>query len=155
MTDHQLATILHELRRTAAEEAGIEDTELLQRFVRNEDEASFELLMWRHARLVWSLCRRILQNHHDAEDAFQVTFLALARQARRIENGACLAGWLYKVAYRAALAARAHRVKRRELPLDAALSVASSVGGNAFSEDDRSALDQEISRLPERFQIPL
>jgi RND family efflux transporter MFP subunit len=155
MTDHQLATILHQLRRTAAKQAGIGDAELLQRFVRSRDEASFELLMWRHARLVWSVCLRVLQNHHDAEDVFQVTFLALARQAGRIENGACLAGWLYKVAYRAALAARAHRVKQRELPLHAVEPVAASTERNSFSEQDRSALDQEISRLPERFQIPV
>jgi RND family efflux transporter MFP subunit len=155
MTDHQLATILHQLRRTAAEQAGIGDAELLQRFVRNGDEASFELLMWRHTRLVWSVCRRVLQNTHDAEDAFQVAFLALARQAGRIENGACLAGWLYQVAYRAALTARAQRTKRRELPLHAVEPVAKSAGGNQFSEHDRSALDQEISRLPERFQIPV
>jgi RND family efflux transporter MFP subunit len=155
MTDHQLATILQQLRRTAAEQAGIGDAELLQRFVQNRDEASFELLMWRHGRLVWSVCRRVLQNAQDAEDAFQVTFLALARQAGRIENGACLAGWLYQVAYRAALTARAHRAKRRELPLDGIEPVAPSVEGNPFSERDRSALDQEISRLPARFQIPV
>src|SRR5216684_1316408 len=131
MTDHRLATILHQLRRKAAEEAGIGDAELLQRFVHNRDEASFELLMWRHARLVWSVCRRVLQNAHDAEDVFQVTFLALARQAGRIKSGACLAGWLYQVAYRAALTARANRTKRRELPLDDALPVAVSVGGNS------------------------
>ncbi|HEV3237897.1 MAG TPA: efflux RND transporter periplasmic adaptor subunit, partial [Gemmataceae bacterium] len=155
MTDHQLATILHQLRRTAAEQAGIGDAELLQRFVRDGDDASFELLMWRHARLVCSVCRRVLQNEHDAEDAFQVTFLALARQAGRIENGACLAGWLYKVAYRAALTARAHRARRRELPWDGVEPVARSGGGSQFSEQDRAALDQEISRLPERFQIPV
>jgi RND family efflux transporter MFP subunit len=155
MTDHQLATILHELRRTAAEQAGIDDAELLKRFVHNGDEASFELLMWRHARLVWRVCKRVLQNHQDAEDAFQVTFLAFARQAGRIEKRACLAGWLYKVAYRAALAARAHRTKRRELPLQVVEPMAASAGGNGLSEHDRSALDQEISRLPERFQIPI
>src|SRR4029077_20051726 len=126
MTDHQLSTILHELRRTAAEQAGIGDAELLRRFVGNGDEASFKLLMWRHARLVWSVCKRVLQNHQDAEDAFQVTFLALARQAGRIEKGAYLAGWLNKVAYRAALAARAHRVKRRELPLQVVVPLATS-----------------------------
>jgi RND family efflux transporter MFP subunit len=155
MTDHRLATILHQLRRKAAEEAGIGDAELLQRFIGHRDEASFELLMWRHARLVWSVCRRVLQNAHDAEDVFQVTFLALARQAGRIKNGGSLAGWLYQVAYRAALTARARRIKRRELPLDAAPPAAAPLGANSFSEHDRGALDQEISRLPQRFQIPV
>src|SRR5207245_3514201 len=123
-----------ERRRKAAEEAGIGDAELLHRFVGHRDEASFELLMWRHARLVWSVCRRILQNVHDAEDVFQVTFLALARQAGRIKSGACLAGWLYQVAYRAAVTVRANRSKRRELPLDAAPPVVTSVAENSFSE---------------------
>ena len=155
MTEHQLATILHQLRRTAAEQAGIGDPELVQRFVRNGHEASFELLMWRHAHLVWNVCRRVLQNDHDAEDTFQVTFLTLARQAGRIENGAYLAGWLYQVAYRAALAARVHRNKRRELPLNEVKPVAPSVDGSQVSVQDRIALDQEISRLPKRFQIPV
>lgn len=155
MTEHHLATILHHLRRTAADEGSIGDAELLERFVRSRDGVSFELLMWRHAKLVWSVCRRILQNDHDAEDAFQVTFLALARQAGKIKRSACLAGWLYQVAYRASLAARAHRVKRRELPLRAAENVEASVDGNGIDKQDRDALDQEIARLPERFQVPV
>ncbi len=60
MTDHQLAAILHQLRRAAAVDAGIGDAELLQRFVAHRDEVSFELLMWRHAQLVWNVCRRVL-----------------------------------------------------------------------------------------------
>src|SRR5260370_33087622 len=117
MNDHRLATILHHLRRKAAEEAGIGDAELLQRFVSHRDEASFELLMWRHARLGWSVCRRVLQNAHDAEDVFQVTFLALARQAGRIKKGECLTGRVYQVAYRAALTPRAHRRSGPEVRL--------------------------------------
>jgi len=155
MTDHQLAAILHQLRRAAAVDAGIGDAELLQRFVAHRDEVSFELLMWRHAQLVWNVCRRVLQNGHDAEDAFQVTFLALARQAARIKNRACLAGWLYQVAYRAALAARARRVKRRESPQDAHELRVMTNGERGLSEEDHDALDQEIHRLPERFQIPV
>jgi RND family efflux transporter MFP subunit len=155
MTDHQLAAILHQLRRAAAVDAGIGDAELLQRFVAHRDEVSFELLMWRHAQLVWNVCRRVLQNGHDAEDAFQVTFLALARQAARIKNRACLAGWLYQVAYRAALAARARRVKRRESPQDVHELRVMTNGERGLSEEDHDALDQEIHRLPERFQIPV
>jgi multidrug efflux system membrane fusion protein len=155
MNDFRLATILHRLRRTAAAMAGIGDAELLQRFVKSRDEASFELLMWRHARLVWKVCRRVLQNDQDAEDAFQVTFLALARQAGRIKNQGSLAGWLYQVAYRAALTARAQRGRRRELRLEAAELAVNAAENSPFSNDDRSALDQEISRLPERFQIPV
>ncbi|HEV2948082.1 MAG TPA: efflux RND transporter periplasmic adaptor subunit [Gemmataceae bacterium] len=155
MTDHQLAAILHQLRRAAAVDAGIGDAELLQRFVAHRDEVSFELLMWRHARLVWNVCRRVLQNGHDAEDAFQVTFLALARQAARIKNRACLVGWLYQVAYRAALAARARRVKRRESPQDVHELRVMTNGEQELSDEDRDALDQEIHRLPERFQIPV
>jgi RND family efflux transporter MFP subunit len=155
MKEGQLAAILQQLRRAAAVDAGIANAELLQRFVAHRDEVSFELLMWRHARLVWNVCRRVLQNYHDAEDAFQVTFLALARQAGRIKKSSCLAGWLYQVAFRAALTARERRIKRRESSQAIPEFLVVTNGEQKLSEEDRTALDQEIYRLPERFQIPV
>ena len=88
--------------RRTAEAAGTSDAELLGRFVADRDEAAFELLLWRHARLVYEVCLRVLHDPHDAEDAFQATFLALARRAGRIAKREAVAGWLHKVAYRVA-----------------------------------------------------
>src|SRR5262249_46321540 len=155
MKEGQLTAFLQQLRRAAAMDAGIGDAELLRRFVAHRDEVAFELLMWRHARLVWNVCRRVLQNDHDAEDAFQVTFLALARQAGRIKKSGCLAGWLYQVAFRAALTARERRIKRRESSQVVPELLVLANGEQKLSEEDRTALDQEIIRLPKRYQIPV
>jgi len=81
MKDIQLAVILKQLRRAATVDAGIGDGELLQRFVAHRDEVSFELLMWRHARLVWNVCRRVLRDDHDGKTLFRSpSWLWLARQ---------------------------------------------------------------------------
>ena len=78
------------------------------------DEVSFEVLVRRHGEMVMGVCRRVLRNHHDAEDAFQATFLVLARRAGSIAARASLASWLYAVAFNAALRAKAAIGKRRE-----------------------------------------
>lgn len=83
-----------------------EDAQLLERFVGTGDEMAFELLVWRHRRLVMAVCRRVLRDYHDAEDAFQATFLTLARKASSISRRECLATWLYQVSYRIALRAK-------------------------------------------------
>ena len=70
------------------------DAELLERFVKQRDEAAFELLVGRHERMVFGLCRRILRRHQDAEDAFQATFLALACKDGSIGKRQALASWL-------------------------------------------------------------
>src|SRR5262245_7269682 len=82
------------------------DDALLQRFALAGDEAAFAALAERHGALVWGTCRRVAGDHHRAEDAFQATWIVLARKARSLQNGS-LPGWLHRVAYRLALAARA------------------------------------------------
>src|SRR5437763_16889399 len=102
-----LQEMVRQLHRAAArQEGGLTDAELLQRFARGRDEAAFELLLWRHGGMVLASCRRVLGDAQDAEDAFQATFLALARQAGSIAQGEALAGWLHRVATRVALRAR-------------------------------------------------
>src|SRR3954471_21295276 len=97
-----------DLWRTAAraltpDAAGVSDAELLDRFRDARDEAAFELLVYRHGPMVWAACRRLLRDRHAAEDAFQATFLALARRARSIRRTGSVPAWLHRVAVRAAV----------------------------------------------------
>src|SRR5260221_14078763 len=82
------------------------DTELLERFVSQADESAFAVLVARHGPMVHGVCRRVLDNDHDAEDAFQAVWIVLARSARRLARRELLGNWLYGVARRTALKAR-------------------------------------------------
>jgi RND family efflux transporter MFP subunit len=156
VAESERASILSRIRRMTAEVGGASDAQLLDRFATNRDEAAFELLLWRHARLVFGVCLRLLHDPHDAEDAFQATFLALARYAGRIAKREAVAGWLHKVAYRVALTARGQRARRdaREKLAGAAeyLSAPPEPEAPLENQELRRVLDQEIGRLPERFR---
>src|SRR3981081_131100 len=112
MGHRDLTLLLRRLRHAAVDFDGVSDGVLLQRFVVNRDEAAFELLLWRHARLVFGVCQRVLRDPHDAEDAFQATILILARKASSISKRHALASWLYKVAFRTALTLRRKRAQK-------------------------------------------
>src|SRR5262249_47992441 len=108
MSKTPLRMLLQHLRRLVGPHGGgLTDAHLLQRFLSERDEAAFEVLVWRHGPMVLRLCRRVLRHEQDAEDAFQATFLTLVRKARTIGKRQAVASWLYKVAYRIALEARA------------------------------------------------
>src|SRR5580692_11359616 len=81
---------------------GLSDAQLLERFAADRDEASFEMLVARHGPMVLGVCRGVLHDPHDAEDAFQATFLVLARKARSLWVKGSLASWLYQIAIRIA-----------------------------------------------------
>src|SRR5262249_4735029 len=103
--------------------------------------------------LVLNVCRRVLRDEDDAEDAFQATFLVLARRARSIRRGESLGSWLYKVAYRAALAARAARKRAgRRTPL--ADLPAPEPADDPVGRAPRPVLDEEVSRLPDKYRAP-
>src|SRR5262249_50662349 len=132
------------------------DAQLLKRFLNEQDESAFELLMERHGPMVYGLCRRILHDAEDAEDAFQATFLVLARKAASIGKYESLSGWLYMVAYRVALRSKARKMRRsqRERPLND-----SPIDKKCMDPADRTAwhelsllVDAELSRLPEKYR---
>ena len=136
----------------------LSDTELLERFVAGRDEAAeaaFAALVERHGVMVLGVCRRVLGNRDDAEDAFQATFLVLARKAAAIARREQLASWLHGVARRAALDARARtiRQKAREKRLGAMLPI--EPPDQALASELRAVLDEELARLPERHRTAI
>ena len=128
--------------------AGLSDRQLLHRFADGRDEASFAALVGRHGPMVMGVCRRIVGDAHEAEDAFQAAFLVLARKAGTIRVNDSLGGWLYTVARRIALRADASAARRgRSEPPDERL-VASDDPDRAERRELRAAIDEEVGRLP-------
>jgi DNA-directed RNA polymerase specialized sigma24 family protein len=101
----------------AHEPADVPDRDFLARFAQDRDEAAFAALVGRYGESVWSVCRRLVDREHDAEDAFQATFLTLARKAGSIRGGDALPAWLYGVARR--IAANLRRDARRRADTEA------------------------------------
>src|SRR5262249_28073299 len=113
MAIEQMTDVLKCLRRAVLRDgAGISDGQLLESFVRQRDENALAALVRRHGPMVWAVCRRMLGRHHDAEDAFQATFLVFVRKAAAVRHKELVANWLHGVAHRTALKARAVAVKR-------------------------------------------
>jgi RNA polymerase sigma factor (sigma-70 family) len=153
----QLRTVIHQLRRLAYQEGAgaLTDAELLERFVSHHDQAAFELLAWRHGGMVLGVCRRVLRHEQDAEDAFQATFLAFVRQAGSIGKGASVGSWLYQVARRAALRARAAAAARARHERGAVARQVADPGQEAAWREVGPVLEQEIGRLPEKYRVPV
>src|SRR5262249_13213012 len=114
MPQAPLAAVAGRLRRLAGPPSpGLTDGELLGAVARDRDEAAFAWVVARYERLVMGVCRRALGHHQDAEDAFQATFLVLARQAGSVRRAGSLAAWLHGVAHRVAMNARRSLARRR------------------------------------------
>jgi RNA polymerase sigma factor (sigma-70 family) len=153
MPQTPLHAFLVSLRRAGdSAGAGLTDAELLQRFVTTRDEAAFEALAWRHATMVWGICRRVARREQDAEDAFQATFLTLAQRAASIHNGESLGSWLFKVSYRIALAARRQAVRRAASESGLPGCPPAQPSESAEGPELRSLIDEEVHRLPEKYR---
>jgi RNA polymerase sigma factor (sigma-70 family) len=130
---------------------GLSDGQLLGRFVAARDEASFAALVRRHAPMVLGVCRRVLRDFHDAEDAFQATFFVLARKAASVVKRESLGCWLHQVAYHTALEASAVASRRRAAERQVKDMPHPQVAP-AEAQDWRPLLDRELSRLPEKYR---
>jgi RNA polymerase sigma factor (sigma-70 family) len=142
-----IAEVFRHLRRTALLSADLTDGQLLECYLTRQEAAAFEALVRRHGPMVLGVCRRILRNEHDAEDAFQATFLVLLRKATSILPRDRVGNWLYGVAYRTSLKAKAMRAKRRAKERQV-----------TRPETDHSwlePLDYELNRLPDKYREPV
>jgi RNA polymerase sigma factor (sigma-70 family) len=131
---------------------GMTDGQLLECFVSRRDGAAFAALVQRHAPMVWGACCRILRNHHDAEDAFQATFLVLARRAASVTPREMVAGWLFGVARQTSLKARGTIVRNRIRDREVARRVEQTDPIENGWNDLEPLIDEELSRLPDRFR---
>jgi RNA polymerase sigma factor (sigma-70 family) len=137
---------------------GLSDEELLDRFVDGGDDAAeavFRAIVVRHGPMVLGVCRHVLNQLQDAEDAFQATFLVLARKAGSIRDRRVLAHWLYEVAYRIAMRAKSNGGRRRALERQGGEMAATVSVDNHGWIELKPVLHEEVNRLPEKYRVPV
>jgi RNA polymerase sigma factor (sigma-70 family) len=149
--------VLRHVRGLAAagKASQLADGQLLERFTAGHDAAAFEALLRRHGPMVLGVCRRLLRDPHDAEDAFQATFCALAQKANSVRQAGSVGGWLYQVACNAALKARAGAAARLRHERQAGGRETADPLAELTGRELITALDEELGRLPERCRVPL
>jgi RNA polymerase sigma factor (sigma-70 family) len=153
MATAQLGTLLRHIQHLAVDRGAQQrtDRQLLDDFVGRRDEASFAALIARHGPMVLRVCRRVLGHEQDAEDAFQATFLVLARNAGAVRKREAVADWLHGVAYRTAMKAKRGAARRRNHEARLRARTPTAVAGPAWT-DVQAVLDEEIQRLPGPFR---
>jgi RNA polymerase sigma factor (sigma-70 family) len=134
---------------------GLAERQLLERYLTRRDETAFEALVELHGPMVLGLCRRILRDPRDIEDAFQATFLVFVRKASAIRDRDLLSNWLYGVAYRVATRARAETMRRRGREIAVANLEVSADSESPGLLEIGPVLDQELNRLPGKYRAPL
>ena len=152
-----MQNVMHRIRRLVNRHGSDNQTdeELLRQFLRDRNDEAFAALVRRHGPMVLGVCLRLLHHRQDAEDAFQATFLTLVRKGQSIRQPGALAGWLYRVAYRVAVRARARVAKQipheclEDLPVDS--DPAAALAWNEL----RPVLDSELNRLPRKYRTPM
>ncbi len=155
MATSQMSAVIQHLRRAVLlrDGAGLTDGQLLEDYLSRRDEAALAALVRRHGPMVWGVCRRVLRNWHDAEDAFQATFLVLVRKAASIASRELLANWLYGVAHQTALKARATAAKRRTRERQVTEMPEPAMTEKEVWRDLEPLLDEELSRLPDKYRV--
>jgi RNA polymerase sigma factor (sigma-70 family) len=157
MATNYMSEFIQHLRKAVLlrDGVGLTDEQLLEDYLNRREQAALEALVGRHAPMVWGVCRRVLGNHHDAEDAFQATFLILVRKAASIASPKLLANWLYGVAHQTALKARATAAKRRARERQVAPMPEPAATEPDLWDDLQRLLDQELSRLPDPYRVAI
>lgn len=157
MAISQISEFLQNLRRAALrrDEAGLTDGQLLDAHVRSREDTAFAALVHRHGPMVWGVCRRVLGNEGDAEDAFQATFLVLIRKAASVVPREQIANWLYGVARQTAVKARAMAVKRKTREKQVQDMPEPAVAEQGSLEEMLTLLDRELSRLPDKYRTAI
>lgn len=140
---------------TGSSGGDLSDSQLLERFVRQQDEEAFRALLLRHAPMVWNVCARVLHHPQEAEDAFQATFLVLVRKAGSIAQGERLANWLYGVAWRVANKARIQAAKRLARQKELADMPGKGPSAAPGWHELAAVLDEEVQRLPGKYREPI
>ena len=150
-------TSLRDLRElfSGGTAVGLTDGQLLARYADDRDGPAFAALVARHGSMVIATCRAVLHHEHDVEDAFQATFLVLARKAGSIRAGDALGGWLHRVAYRVAVQANIEVKRRRRRESEVPMTEIPATTHPGFDVDLRSIVHEEIDRLPERHRLPV
>jgi RNA polymerase sigma factor (sigma-70 family) len=157
MANPTIAGVLQYLCRLARTKEGDEqgDGQLLQQFVAQRDEGAFAALLQRHGPLVFRVCRQVLRDPHDAEDAFQATFLVLARKAASLRNQDSLGAWLHRVAVNIARTAKTATAQRRAHERQAVLMAQATPVDAVELPDWQPILHEEVDGLPEKYRVPV
>jgi RNA polymerase sigma factor (sigma-70 family) len=156
MANRPLSGVIDQLRKTAqrADQSPPTDGQLLRRYIQTREDAAFEALVRLHGPMVLGACRRLLDHVQDAEDAFQATFLVLARKAASVAPPEAVGSWLYGVAYNTALKARAASVRRRAKEKQVT-AMPDLVAAEDVWPDLAPLLDSELNRLPDKYRLPV
>jgi RNA polymerase sigma factor (sigma-70 family) len=154
MVNGQLDVVVRHLHRLAGTPGGAEpsDGQLLERFAGRGEEAAFAALVRRHGPMVLGVCRRLLGQAPDADDAFQATFLVLFRRARALHRAGSLAGYLYTVAYHVALKAKANAARRQRREKEVRDMPRAERRAEDLWDDLQPVLDEELNRLPDHYR---
>jgi len=157
MATGQMQHVLRHLRKVLAPrgESAASDWDLLDRFAAAHDETAFEVVVWRHHQMVVSVCSRILADSNDVEDAFQATFLVLARKAGSLRRTGSLSSWLFGVARRVALEARARGSRRHVPDLVYVPPACPEPCDEIVRQELRCVFDEVLGQLPEKYRAPI